>query len=314
MELSDNKFSLFLLLAFLISGLFFFRVSDIKAVGNAYFPQDTTVELSSVNFTIEGGSDADSVTTSGGSIDVTISSGQSFVFKSTDKYYLKNDGGVDIKCNANDSRLDIAVTTAKTIKITPELPDCSSSSRGGGGGGGGGGSVIVSGPTSTPIPAVPISTIALTPASRGFVSLVALNLREGDVVSAAGSDDPDVYIVNDWGYKRLFLNPAIFGFYGHLGGFAKVKNTVVSTRDTLVTSGLFRNCETNDEKVYGVETTGEDTGMLHWVNTTGAQAIADDSDFFKKVFCINNNEFNWYQKGMPYTSVNQIPSYVRTGI
>ena len=114
-------------------------------------------------------------------------------------------------------------------------------------------------------------------------------LKEGDTISAAGSNDPDVYIVNDWGYKRLFLNPAIFGFYGHLGGFAKVKSVTPATRDAFPTSGLFRNCETNDEKVYGVETTGEDTGILHWVNTSGAQAVADDPNFFKKVFCINTN-------------------------
>ena len=83
------------------------------------------------------------------------------------------------------------------------------------------------------------------------------------------------------------------------------------TRDLFVTSGLFRNCETNDKKVYGVETTGEDTGKLHWVNTTGEQAVADDADFFKKVFCINTKEFNWYPQGTAYTSVNQIPDYSR---
>lgn len=136
-------------------------------------------------------------------------------------------------------------------------------------------------------------------------------LKEGDVISAAGSDDPDVYIVNEHGFKRLFLNPAIFGFYGHLGGFAAVKSVSPSTRDAFGTSGLFRNCETNDPKVYGVETTGEDVGMLHWVNTSGAQAVADDANFFKKVFCINNNEFNWYSKGSDYTSVNQVPNYSR---
>ncbi len=136
-------------------------------------------------------------------------------------------------------------------------------------------------------------------------------LKEGDVVSAAGSDDPDVYIVNEMGYKRLFLNPVIFNFYGHLGGFAAVKNVSSATRDAFGTSGLFRNCETNDEKVYGVATTGEDTGMLHWVNTTGAKAVADDANFFKKVFCINNNEFNWYSKGSDYTSVNEVPNYSR---
>ena len=136
-------------------------------------------------------------------------------------------------------------------------------------------------------------------------------LHEGDTVSAAGSDDPDVYIVNDWGYKRLFLNPVIFGMYGHLGGFANVKSITPATRDAFGTSGLFRNCETNDQKVYGVETTGEDTGVLHWVNTTGAQAVADDANFFKKVFCINTNEFNWYAKSADYTSVSQVPSYAR---
>ena len=137
-------------------------------------------------------------------------------------------------------------------------------------------------------------------------------LREGDTISAAGSDDPDIYIVNEQGYKRLFLNPAIFNFYGHLGGFASVKNVSATARDAFPTSGLFRNCETGDQKVYGVETTGEDTGVLHWVNTTGAQAVADDANFFKKVFCINNNEFNWYAKGSNYTSVNQVPNYSRT--
>src|SRR3990167_5207257 len=60
----------------------------------------------------------------------------------------------------------------------------------------------------------------------GVLSLTAFavvpsdyGLTEGNVISAAGSDDPDVYIVNELGYKRLFLNPVIFGFYGHLGGF-----------------------------------------------------------------------------------------------
>ena len=134
-------------------------------------------------------------------------------------------------------------------------------------------------------------------------------LHEGDTVSAAGSDDPDVYIVNELGYKRLFLNPVIFGFYGHLGGFAAVHSITPATRDAFPTSGLFRVDGT--EKVYGVESTGEDTGVLHWVNTTGAQAVADDANFFKKVFVINQNEFNWYAKGTNYTSVSQVPSYAR---
>ena len=147
------------------------------------------------------------------------------------------------------------------------------------------------------------TALAVVPADYG--------LQEGWTISAAGSDDPDVYIVNELGYKRLFLNPVIFNFYGHLGGFAAVHNVSAATRDAFGTSGLFRNCETNDPKVYGLGTTGEDVGMLHWVNTSGAQAVADDPNFFKKVFCINNNEFNWYPKGADYMSVNDVPNYSR---
>ncbi|OGN00810.1 MAG: hypothetical protein A3I26_00690 [Candidatus Yanofskybacteria bacterium RIFCSPLOWO2_02_FULL_43_10] len=150
----------------------------------------------------------------------------------------------------------------------------------------------------------------------GVLSLTAFavapsdyGLKEGDTISAAGSDDPDVYIVNDWGYKRLFLNPQIFNLYGHLGGFSAVKNVSPATRDAFGTSGLFRVDGT--EKVYGIESTGEDTSVLHWVNTSGAQAVADDANFFKKVFVINQAEFNLYTLGSNYTSVNQVPSYSR---
>ncbi len=183
---------------------------------------------------------------------------------------------------------------------------------------------VVATPTPTPTPSLsptptpslspeptPTPSPLITPGSLGFTSLAALNLREGNTISAIGSNDPDIYIINDWGYKRLFLNPIIFSFYGHLGGFAKVKNITPQTNSLLVTSGLFRNCETNDPKVYGVEVTGEDTGILHWINTSGAQAVQDDSDFFKKVFCVNSNEFNWYTKGSDYASVNQVSIYTR---
>src|SRR3990167_5018044 len=118
------------------------------------------------------------------------------------------------------------------------------------------------------------SAYAITPADYGLV--------EGDLISAAGSSDPDIYIVNEYGYKRLFLNPTIFNFYGHLK-WSNVRTVSAVTRDAFLTSGLFRNCETDDPKVYGVEVNAEDAGTLHWVNTTGEQAVADDSDFFKKV-------------------------------
>ena len=155
-----------------------------------------------------------------------------------------------------------------------------------------------------------ITAIATLPVDPVKVYTVA-ELRDGDLVSVGSSSDPDVYIINSHGYKRLFLNEAIFGFYGHLGGFQNIKKIDSTAKNSYRTSGLFKNCEAGDGKVYGVEISGEDTAILHWVNTSGEQAIADDPDFFKKVFCINNNEFNWYQKGLPYTSVNQIPMYSR---
>lgn len=325
-----SKLSLSLFVAILVTALFAVETNYANAVGNAYFPQDTTVALDVGNFTIVGGSDADSVTTSNTQVTIGISTGQSFTLESSNRYLLVNDSGYTYECLSNKSAITITSATTKTVIITPSTNTCGTSS----GGGGGGGTTTTTStatastptPTSTLTPTVsptpagsatptPIpSTISgqATPASRGFVSLAAVNLKDGDVISAAGSSDPDVYIVNPYGYKRLFLNPVIFGFYGHLGGFSKVKGTTSVTRDVFVTSGLFRNCETNDVKVYGAETTGEDTGILHWVNTTGAQAVADDANFFKKVFCINSKEFNWYKQGASYTSVNQIPSYTRS--
>lgn len=180
-------------------------------------------------------------------------------------------------------------------------------------------------PSPTPPPSssgssagAPLSFATPTPTSTPLVAGAstarpsAFGLKEGDTISAVNSSDPDVYIVNDWGFKRLFLNPVIFGFYGHLGGFSKVKGINPTTRDAFLTSGLFRNCETNDPKVYAVDVSGEDTGSLHWVNMTGAQAVAEDSSFFQKVFCINSREFSWYPKSSTaYTSLLQVPVYIR---
>lgn len=324
MQLIKNKPSLSLLLIILVVGLYAVGINYANAVGDAYFPQATTVALDVGNLTIVAGSDADTVVTTSTTITITISTGQTFTLESSDRKLLENDSASSYtyECLSDKSTIKLTSTTTRTVIITPSATACGTPGNSGGGGGGGGGTTTSTTATPTPTPtlspiATPISTSAPismgpTPVSRGFTNLAVLKLKEGDVISASGSSDPDVYIVNAWGYKRLFLNPVIFKFYGHLGGFSKVKTTVVKTRDTLVTSGLFRNCETDDKKVYGVETTGEDTGILHWVNTTGAQAVADDSNFFKKVFCINSNEFNWYKQGIPYTSVNQIPAYTRT--
>ncbi|MDO8495543.1 MAG: hypothetical protein Q7S32_03430 [bacterium] len=142
--------------------------------------------------------------------------------------------------------------------------------------------------------------------------LTDFNLKEGDVVSAVGSADPDIYIVNEHGYRRLFLNPVIFSFYGHLGGFHAVKSISPNIRDAFPATQFFRNCETNDPKIYALEVTGEDTGILHHINMTGDQAAAEDADFFSQVFCINTREFSWYALGDAYSALSQVPTYERT--
>ena len=143
---------------------------------------------------------------------------------------------------------------------------------------------------------------AAVPSDFGF--------REGDLISASGSSDPDVYILNEHGFKRLVLSPSVFSFYGHLS-FNNIKQVPPSTRDAFTTANLYRNCEAGDQKVYALEITAEDGGVLHWVNMSGSQAVSQDPNFFKKVFCINNREFSFYPKGADYTSVSQIPPYSR---
>lgn len=161
-------------------------------------------------------------------------------------------------------------------------------------------------------------TIWVGVSARAHVAIDAaymaeLGLHEGDIVGSTNTSDPDIFIVNGYGYKRLFLSPAIFGFYGHLK-FANVKRLLDTVITSMPVSGLFQNCETGDKKVYGLEVIGEDQAMLRWVNVTGSQAVAEDPDFFKKVFCINAREFAFYTKGTPYTSFSQVPSYDRSNL
>jgi len=146
--------------------------------------------------------------------------------------------------------------------------------------------------------AFPVVARAVAPADFG--------LTEGNVIRATG--DIDLYIVNQMGFKRLFVNPAIFNLYGHLG-WNKVKEVAPSTRDAFKTSGLFR--VDGDTKVYGLDVISEDVANLRWVNTSGEQAVIDQPDFFNRVFVINALEKALYGTGADYTSVLQVPDYSR---
>lgn len=138
-----------------------------------------------------------------------------------------------------------------------------------------------------------ISALAVAPAD--------FSLKEGDVIRASG--DLDIFIVNEFGYKRLFINPQIFNLYGHLG-WDKVKTVTPVARDAFGTSGLFR--VDGDSKVYVLEVISGDVGTLHWLNMTGAQAVAQDPNFAKKVFTINALEKGLYGVGADYTSLGGV--------
>ena len=124
-------------------------------------------------------------------------------------------------------------------------------------------------------------------------------LKEGDLIRAQG--DFDIFIINQLGYKRLFLNPAIFNMYGHLtGGWAAVKTVTTATRDAFVTSTHYRYV--NEDKVYHLTVTGEDTGTLHWINMT-AENFSAQGGTANAIFTINKSELDWYPKGADKTSL-----------
>jgi len=179
----------------------------------------------------------------------------------------------------------------------------------GSGGGGGGSSSGSSSATPTPDPTPdPTPSTPPTPGDGRPPSPGSHGLAEGNLIRLIGG--VDVYVINPHGYLRMFINEVIFGFYGHLGGFPAVQEVPQDTIDWYPASPYVRNCDaTGDEgeKVYAVEITGADTGILHHVAVSGADAVAQDPLFFLKVFCINNSEFNYYSLGTPYTALSQVP-------
>lgn len=137
------------------------------------------------------------------------------------------------------------------------------------------------------------SALAVSPEDFG--------LREGDVIRAEG--DVDVFIVNEHGYKRLFVNEAIFGLYGHLG-FDKVSVVTPAVRDAFITSGLFRNCESGDGRVMGLDVISDDVANLRLV-----ESVNENTALLQRVFCINNAEQGLYGSGPAYATIEDVPDY-----
>lgn len=173
-------------------------------------------------------------------------------------------------------------------------------------------------PSPTPAPTVtlqPSPIVSQTPSPTPVLAPTPapVFLNEGNMISAYGTFDPDIYVINEWGYKRPIFDPSIFAMYGHLtGGYPKVKTVTYQVRDSYITSALFRNCETQEEQVYALSVVDEFEVLLHKVNISGADAVQQDQNFFKKVFCINTRELNWYQKSdVEFRSVAEVPRYQR---
>ena len=137
-----------------------------------------------------------------------------------------------------------------------------------------------------------------TPPTGGTAKPEDFGLKEGDLIRAEG--DFDIFIINQYGYKRLFLNPAIFNMYGHLGGWSSVKTVRPQVRDAFKTSNYYRYVIS--PKVYELEITGGDTGKFHWLNMTGESFVSQGAKP-ESVFIINKSELDWYPKGTEKVSL-----------
>ena len=123
--------------------------------------------------------------------------------------------------------------------------------------------------------------------------LEALGLTEGDFIRARG--DNDIYVINNFGYKRLILTPGICLMYGHLqsrGCFDATKEVSPEVRDAFITSWYATDGENHDGIVYRLDQTGDDAGRLVVVAST--PKLFSQDDFEKKVFLINTSEKNFF--------------------
>ncbi len=229
-----NKPSFSLLLVLWIVGLYAIGVNYAYAVGDAYFPNDTTLQITVgstlTSYTINGGSNADSLVVNASSFVVTISSGQRFVVSSSGRHTFTNDSDYSTICPSSDSSsLDVTVTTTqKVITVTPSSTACSTSNSGGGGssGGGGGASGSSSGggapaptvsATSSPSPS-PSPSLSTTPlpsvsvSSPAPTSSTVSNKVTRDLYFGVNGDD--VKTLQDYlrtsGY---YTNPNSTGFF-----------------------------------------------------------------------------------------------------
>ncbi len=128
----------------------------------------------------------------------------------------------------------------------------------------------------------PPVTTSLIP---GQVNPEYFSLHEGDFIQAVG--DKDVYIINEYGYKRIVLSPTICLLYAHLGArgcFDAIHKVTPDVRDAFITSPYYSNGYTKDGIVYKLIITGEDSAYL----------VRDPHPLDNSVFFINDLEQRAY--------------------
>jgi hypothetical protein len=219
-----------------------------------------------------------------------LESGSSVVLTSAARKKMIVDPVIaEVVCYGALDYSDITLTSTTTQTVTLTFGDTCTAISSSGGSSGGGGSYV--------IPVVPTPTTPTTPTNAKPEDY---NLKEGDLIRAEG--DLDIFIINQYGYKRLFLNPTIFNMYGHLnGGWDAVKTVATATRDAFITSTHYRYV--NEDKVYHMAVTGEDTGTIHWLNMTGENFLSQGGKS-EAIFTINKSEFEWYSKGADMSSLD----------
>ncbi len=217
--------------------------SDALAVGNASFPQATTVSITvsgaSTNFIISAGSDADSLTVNPSSFVFQISNGQRFTITSAQRFKFINNSSVATICESNNtSTLDVLGTTlTRTITVTPDGSTCTLLQTAGGGSGGGGGVVSnPASPTITPTPSVGVTpTVSATPVVVARVTVLPsptpATLNPPPIVSYLfkrslkfGSSGDDVKALQDFLRSTGFYSSSFStGFFD-----SPTKNSVIS--------------------------------------------------------------------------------------
>lgn len=121
----------------------------------------------------------------------------------------------------------------------------------------------------------------------GDIVLKDFGLTEGDFIKSVGN--PDIFIINEYGHKRLVLNPAICLMYGHLGArgcFSAVKDVASNINNAFKLSWYVTNGETRDNIVYQLIQIDDDHAYLKKATTSVEP---------KTIFKINTKEFKSYE-------------------